>query len=278
MNGINLQVDKLGINILLSSTLDQPSAQQHALPSQVARLRTHGHYVGNLLRRAQAANRYVLDIAGGALHRLGIRHHAGVANHRRRHVVDRNALPGVLARQVAHHALQARLGGGIMTSVDAAARGSERANEDDAAPLLGLHVRDGQLAEDKTGAQVDGQRVVELVNGDVEDARDALAVAGVGDENVGPVLAVLLLELGVHALDVVCGRNVCLVDRHFGGAGPLGQFLELCHEGVYCVLVARVCHGEVGAVDEEITGDGSADTGLNVSVFCKIPLFAFCSL
>lgn len=166
----------------------------------------------------------------------------------------------MLARQVAHHALQAGLGRGVVTAVDAAAARGQGPNEDDAAPAPGLHVRDGELAQDETGAQVDGQGEVELVDGDVEDAGDALAVAGVGNEDVGAVLTVLRLDLVEDALDVVKRGNVALVHRHFG-RGPLGQLLEVRDEGVYGVLVARVGDGEIGAVEEEIASAGAADTG-----------------
>lgn len=146
-----------------------------------------------------------------------------------------------------------------MTAVDAAAARGQGPDEDDAAPVPGLHVRDGELAQDEARTQVDGQGEVELVDGDVEDARDALPVAGVGDEDVGAVLAVLRLDLGEDALDVVRRGDVALVDRHIG-RGPLGQLLEVRDEGVYGVLVVRVGDGEVGAVEEEITGAGAADT------------------
>lgn len=64
-------------------------------------------------------------------------------------------------------------------------------------------MRDAQFRKDEGGPQVDVEGVVELVDGDVGDVGDALAVAGVGDEDVRAVLAVPTVNEGEEPVDVV---------------------------------------------------------------------------
>lgn len=182
----------------------QSSAQQHALAGEISRLYTHCHHICHFLWRPQPPDRNIAHIARGALHSLFVRNQTRVSNHGRRNIVDRDALAGMFPGQILHHALQSGLGRRIVAPVDAASVGRQTADEDDPAPLVRLHVRDGQLAQDEARSQVHGERVVELVNGDVQDVGDPLSVASVGDEDVRAVLSMLGLYLGEEPLDVVC--------------------------------------------------------------------------
>lgn len=229
--------------------LQQPTTKQHALPSQVARPTTHGDHVRHLLRAPQPPHGDVLGVPRRAHHRLLIRDQARVPDHGGRDVVHRDAVPGQLPAQVPHHPLQAGLGRRVVAPVDPAAERGQAPDEDDPPPALGLHVRDRQLGEDEGRAQVHGEGVVELADGDVQDVRDALAVARVGHQDVWAVLAVLGLDFAEEPLDVVCAGHVCLVGCHFC-TGPLRLCLQLGDEAVYGCLVAGVCQGQVRAGGE----------------------------
>lgn len=108
-----------------------------------------------------------------------------------------------------------------MAAIDTATISCEGPDEDDAAPVLGLHVRNGQLGQDEAGAQVDGEGIVELVDGDIQDAGDAFPIAGIGHQDIRAVLSVLGLDLGKDTLDVLGGGDIGLVGGHFC-RGPLG--------------------------------------------------------
>lgn len=210
----------------------------HQVPSPS----THSHDISHLLRRAQAPNGDIPDITRRALDRLLPGDHARVPDHGGRHVVHRDAVAGELPGQVPHQPLQAALGRGVVAAVDAAAVGREAADEDDPAPPPLLHGGHAELGEEEAGAEVDAEGVVELLQGDVEDVGDPLAVAGVADEDVRAGLAVLARDLLEQALDVLRRGHVGLVRRD-SGAGPLRQCLELADEGVYGGLVLRVRQG-----------------------------------
>lgn len=98
--------------------------------------------------------------------------------------------------------MQPSLARGIMAPVNPASVRGERGNEDDPAPSAGGHTRDTKLGEDEGCAQVDAERVVELVETDVGDVGDAFAVPGVGYEDVWAVLAGVFADTGEEAFDV----------------------------------------------------------------------------
>lgn len=220
MSEVFLLGQTLHIDLIQALASHQTSTQQHALAGEIARPHTHGHHIGHFLRRAQPPDRNIAHVARRALNSLLIRDQPRVPNHGRRNIVNRDTLARVFASQVAHHALQPRLGRRIVAPVDAAPVRRQAADEDDAPPPLGLHVRDRELAQDEACAQVHRERVVELVDGDVQDVGDALAVPGVGHEHVRAVLPVLGLDFGEEPLDVVGRSHVCLVRGDFG-RGPL---------------------------------------------------------
>lgn len=127
----------------------QPTREQYTLARQITRATEHGDDIGTLLRGAQAADGDIPDIAGGALEELGVGDHAGVADHGGRDVVDRDAVLGQLARQVAHHARQACLARRVVAAIDTPAVARDAGHEDDAAPSLRGHVWHGQLGQHK---------------------------------------------------------------------------------------------------------------------------------
>ena len=100
-----------------------------------------------------------------------------------------------------------------MRPVDAAAVGCYTRHEHDAAPVVLDHVRDGELAEEERGTEVDGQRVIPFFEGDVDDVGNADAMAGVGDEDVWSRLAVVRGEFFEQARDVGGVGHVDLVGR-----------------------------------------------------------------
>jgi hypothetical protein len=99
-----------------------------------------------------------------------------------------------------------------MTPIDSTPDSRNRAHKHEPTPPLLLHPRHAELGQHKAGAQVDVERIVELVNGYVQNVRDALAVAGVGHEDVGPLVPahgrVLLPQLGKQPLNVGHGPRV----------------------------------------------------------------------
>ena len=90
--------------------LFEATAEQYALARHVSCLAEHRDHVGAFLRHPQTADGNILDVAGRALDRLLIGDQTRVADHGRRHIVERDAQVGVLVRQVLHHASQAGFG------------------------------------------------------------------------------------------------------------------------------------------------------------------------
>lgn len=88
-----------------------------------------------------------------------------------------------------------------MCTIDAASIPSDACDEDDAAPVSGLHRWNGELAKKEGCAQVDAEGGVEFGEGDVVDMGDAFAVAGVGDEDIG-VVAMFSLNFLEESFDV----------------------------------------------------------------------------
>lgn len=58
------------------------------------------------------------------------------------------------------------------------------------------------LDKDERSAEIDVQRVIEFLEGNVPHVGEALAVSGVGDEDVRS-LAVLFVDLLEHGFDLV---------------------------------------------------------------------------
>lgn len=233
----------LYISLILTLILHQTSTQQHTLASEISSLYTHRHHICNLLRRAQPADRNIAHIASSARHGLLIRDQACVSNHGRGNIIYGNPLSSMLPGQIPHHALQTSLGRRVVAPVDTASVRCQTANENDPAPLVGLHVRNRQLAQNEARTQVDRERIVKLINGNVQDVGNPLSVPSIGDEDVWAVLSVLGLDLGKEALDVIRRGHVCLVSGHFG-RGPLRKLLKLGDECVYGVLIPRVGQGQ----------------------------------
>ena len=72
---------------------------------------------------------------------------------------------------------------------------------------------DHALDQDERRAQIDIDRVIELLQRDIRDLRDALAVAGVGDEDVRELLSVRGSDVGEHPRDLIGDGDVDLVRR-----------------------------------------------------------------
>lgn len=142
---------------------------------------------------------------------LGIRNHARLANHGRSDVVDGDAVTRELQCQVFRHAHEPGLTRSVVTSVDSTTVARDRAHEDNAAPALTLHVRHAELAEQEGRAEVRLDGEIPFLDGNVEDVRDALAVARVADQDVWAGLAVLLADLFEDAVDVCVLGHVDLV-------------------------------------------------------------------
>jgi hypothetical protein len=102
------------------------------------------------------------------------------------------------------------------------------------------------LDKDEGSAEVDVQRVIEFLEGNVPHIGEALAVTGVGDENVRS-LAVLFVNLLEHGFNLVGGADVDLVD---GDAElVLCVFgLEVFYDCVHGVEVGGVGQGEMDAM------------------------------
>jgi hypothetical protein len=102
------------------------------------------------------------------------------------------------------------------------------------------------LDKDERSAQINVQRVIEFLQGNVPHIGEALAISSVGDENVRS-LTVLFVDLLEHGFDLVGGSDVDLVDGNaelvlcvFG--------LEVFYDCVHGVEVGRVSQGEVDAM------------------------------
>jgi hypothetical protein len=81
-----------------------------------------------------------------------------------------------------------------MAAIDAGAPSSDRADIDHSPPSLLLHVRHGQSGDDEGTPKVDIDRVIPLVEIELEDIADPLPVASIGYNNIG-VLAMGFFDL-----------------------------------------------------------------------------------
>lgn len=150
-----------------------------------------------------------------------------------------------------------------MTPVDSTPDGSNRAHKHEPAPPLLLHPRHAELGQDEAGAQIDVERVVKLVDVNVQNIRDALAVARVGHEDVGALVpadgGVLLLELGEQPLNVRHRARVHGVHRDLALLVGPRRRQQVLDQVVYwlSVLVAR--QRQRGALGPQGAGTGGPD-------------------
>lgn len=100
-----------------------------------------------------------------------------------------------------------------MTSIDTAPVARYGAHEYDAAPAAALHVWHAELTEQERGAEVGLYSDIPLLDRDIKDVGNTLAIARVTDEYVRSRLAVLLADLIKEAVDVGVLRHVNLVGR-----------------------------------------------------------------
>lgn len=180
----------------------QAPTQHNTLSCQIPGPTNHRHHIRHLRRPAQPSHRNLRNIPLRAPHNLLPRNHSRPPDHRGRHVIDRDTLARQpLRSQIPRHPHQASLAGRVVAAVDPPAVAGDAGDVDDAAPFLGPHVGHAELGEDEGGAKVDGEHLVEFGEGDVHDVRDAGAVAGVGDKDVGGV-AVVVGDFGEEVLDL----------------------------------------------------------------------------
>lgn len=99
----------------------------------------------------------------------------------------------------------------LTTAIQARAIRGNTTDEHNPTPPLLLHALDAALDEQEARAQVHVERVVEFLDGDVPDVDDALAVAGVGDEDVDGGAGVGCCDGGVEIGDLGRGGDVDLV-------------------------------------------------------------------
>lgn len=71
-------------------------------------------------------------------------------------------------------------------------------------------MRHSQLRNNKRASQVDINRIIPLLDVDLEDVAHALAVAGIHDKDVG-MLAMLLFDFVEEALQVAFFADIALV-------------------------------------------------------------------
>lgn len=144
-----------------------------------------------------------------------------------------------------------------MTSINPPSNRRNARNEHDAAPPLPEHMRHAQLRQQEGRLQVDPERVLELLERDVEDVGDAAPVARVGDEYVRPRLAVLDLEVQEQLLQA--RRQPAHVGDVHRDLARLVLRRQLLRERVRRrpVLVAR--QRQRGALLPEIAGTRGAD-------------------
>lgn len=184
---------------------------------------------------------------------VGIRNHTRLADHGRSDVVDGDAVTGELQCQILRHAHESGFARGVMTPVDSTAVACDGAHENDTAPALGLHVRHAELAEQEGRAEVRLDGEIPLLDGDVEDVRDPLAVARVADQDVWPRLAVLLADLFEDAVDVCVLGHVDLVRGDADITLTAQRADELINRG----LGGRVSEGKMDPLGVEVAGTGS---------------------
>ena len=82
-----------------------------------------------------------------------------------------------------------------MTPINPPSNRRDAGHKHDAPPPVPEHVRHTQLRQEEGGLQVDAERVLELLERDVEDVGDAAPVARVSNEDVRPGLPMLRLEV-----------------------------------------------------------------------------------
>lgn len=136
----------------------------------------------------------------------------------------------------------------LTTAVDPAAIPGNRGHKYDASPALCLHVLDDALHQDERRPQVDVDGVVELLERDVPHLRDAFAVPGVRDQNIGS-LAVLAVDLLEHSLDLLRRGHIHLVD---GEAETRVLRLEFLHQRRDGGHIAGICQRKVDASLSEL--------------------------
>jgi hypothetical protein len=146
-----------------------------------------------------------------------------------------------------------------MAPVYPPADSGDGADKHDAAPALVLHPRDAVLGEQEAGTQVDVERIVKLVERDVGDLGDALAIARVGDEDVGAAgrplgrpAVVLPFEVPKQLFDVRHRSRIHHVNRDLPVATALLSE-QLLGERVHSLAVAKARERQRGALGPEST-------------------------
>lgn len=97
-----------------------------------------------------------------------------------------------------------------MATINTRATSSNRRDVYHSAPSLLKHVRHRQLCYDERASQVDIDRIIPLLDVDLEDVAHTFSISCVDDDNLG-VMAMLLFDFVEESLQVAFFADITLV-------------------------------------------------------------------
>eukprot|EP01022_Parablepharisma_sp_SALTPOND_P036185 TRINITY_DN979_c0_g7_i1.p1 TRINITY_DN979_c0_g7~~TRINITY_DN979_c0_g7_i1.p1 ORF type:complete len:1344 (+),score=262.78 TRINITY_DN979_c0_g7_i1:3504-7535(+) len=213
------------------------------------RRRQEGHRIGNLLGRAQATQRDLLQDGGGLLFVQGLGH-VGI-DEAGRHAVHGDVAAADLTRQRATHASHAGLGGGIVHLARIAGLAHHRGDADDAAGTGLHHATQHGTGEATDSGEVGGDDAIPFL---ILHAHGQLVLGDAGIVDQDGERSEFLLHLLHHGH---AGLGVIDVEHH-AATGFRTQLSQVFRDGGSTRLGgsgadhARALAGQLG-------GDGAAD-------------------